>query len=312
MIQGRRFGFVRILPFLVVILFCFDSQESAAQQLESADTAKVRFLNNRKFYIYKVSKGETLYGISRKFGIPVDEITELNSETVRNGLKPKTELWIPAYSWKKKDGTVVNLKDTIGEPAFEGDRRLHIVVFSPMNLDKVYARTGYVSDTTDTYDPIDKDIQESVEFVQGILYGAETFISTNDDIAVKITVIDTQQDTARLSKVLWRYRTTSDVWITNESGSVLNYISRNAKRSGIQLLSCGVNTTQFIRKNEHAISMLPSSLTQCEMIGKYMAEKYEKGNGVFLKTSGPKEIDRYKAFLKGWTDASQNPARTVD
>ena len=37
---------------------------ATAQSLSSSDTANVHFLNARKFYIYKVEKGETLFGIS--------------------------------------------------------------------------------------------------------------------------------------------------------------------------------------------------------------------------------------------------------
>src|SRR6185436_8514197 len=69
--------------------------------LSSKDTSDVRYLNQRKFFIYKVDKGETLYSISKKFNIPQEEITEINPE-LKEGLKVKSKLWIPASSFLKK------------------------------------------------------------------------------------------------------------------------------------------------------------------------------------------------------------------
>ena len=56
----------------VFLLFCIQavSAQNAKVNLSAKDTAEVRFLNNRKFYLYQVGKGESLFSISQKFGIP--------------------------------------------------------------------------------------------------------------------------------------------------------------------------------------------------------------------------------------------------
>ena len=100
------FSFVKKLSLpglwiLCSLLFCIDF--ASAQSLTKKDTSEVRFVNSRKFFIYKVGKGETLFSISQKFRIPQEDIHQFNPDLAREGLKGKMKLWIPAYSWLKKE-----------------------------------------------------------------------------------------------------------------------------------------------------------------------------------------------------------------
>src|ERR1051325_5832347 len=93
----------KIFFFLIIhsTLFNFHSvaQDNA---ITKKDTSEIRFINARKFFIYKVDKGETLYSISKKFFFPEEEITKSTPE-LKDGLKEKMKLCIPAYSHLKKD-----------------------------------------------------------------------------------------------------------------------------------------------------------------------------------------------------------------
>lgn len=90
----------KILLLIGIVL----TQISYGQTLTKKDTADIRFLNSRKFYIYKVEKGgAALFSISQKFNIPQEEIIQFNKDINQQGLKAKTKLWVPAYSWLKKD-----------------------------------------------------------------------------------------------------------------------------------------------------------------------------------------------------------------
>ena len=63
----------------------------------------------RKTIKYKVKKGDTLYGISRKYGIPVGSLCEINNISNKNRLNVGTVLKVPASSpgRKQKDGKKV-------------------------------------------------------------------------------------------------------------------------------------------------------------------------------------------------------------
>ena len=131
---------------LIVIFFIsvvFNYNEINAQVLTKKDTCNIRFLNSRKFFIYKVNNGETLFGIAQKFKIPQEEIMQFNHDIEKNGLKAKMKLWIPAYSWNKKDVIIEKEKE-----AEKIEKNLYnIAIVTSFGLPKIYT----AEDTTDTY-----------------------------------------------------------------------------------------------------------------------------------------------------------------
>src|SRR6186713_2188913 len=83
--------------FFLFIFIGFAGCKVQAQEytLSKKDTSEVRFINKKKFYIYKVEKGETLYSLGKKFGVTEAELMEFNPD-LKDGLKNKMKLWIPA------------------------------------------------------------------------------------------------------------------------------------------------------------------------------------------------------------------------
>lgn len=84
-----------VLFSLTIVLI--NNRITLAQEKEVVKIKKSReqiTVNGRKFYLHDVEKGQTLYAISREYGIPVNEITAANPE-VTLGLKPGQSLKIP-------------------------------------------------------------------------------------------------------------------------------------------------------------------------------------------------------------------------
>lgn len=52
-------------------------------------------LNGKEYYVYKVSKGESVYSISKKFSVPQSDIIKYNP-SAKNGLKRDQMLFLPA------------------------------------------------------------------------------------------------------------------------------------------------------------------------------------------------------------------------
>ena len=125
--------YIKKILFLVGLLL---AQFTFGQTLTKKDTSDVRFLNSRKFFIYKVEKGETLFSISQKFNVPQEEITQFNKDLSQQGLKAKTKLWIPAYSWLKKDSKAETTTEEVDE--VNPEKKLYrIAVVSALNLPKI-------------------------------------------------------------------------------------------------------------------------------------------------------------------------------
>ena len=64
----RKFFEIKFLPLIGILFFIalvFNYNEINGQVLTKSDTSNVHFLNSRKFFVYKVDKGET-YSASLK------------------------------------------------------------------------------------------------------------------------------------------------------------------------------------------------------------------------------------------------------
>ena len=282
---------VIIKQLLVFLSLLFIASLSTAQTLTEKDTATVHFLNARKFYIYKVEKGETLFSISQKFKIPQEEILQFNNEINKSGLKAKMKLWIPAYSWLKKDSIpelTVSVKPV--EPEV-----YTIAIVTSLNLPKLYLEP----DSTDSYvpEPISPEVNSNLEFVEGALYAADILKSVG--IKVHLIIIDSESDTIKLLRKL-RLHTNVHLIISNEYGNLLKSLSNYSKNKNIKLFSIGINTLEFIRDNEHAFSLLPSSASQCEEMGEFSGRYFRNSTLFTINTSMSKENERSDLFQSGW------------
>lgn len=302
----------RYLLVTLCAFFFFCLATDAQGQTATPDTSVVRFLNNRKFFIYKAVKGETLFSISQRYDIPQDEIEELNPE-LRNGLKPGMKLWIPAYSWKNKNKSVTNVASTEDNSSIKApDASLHIAIISDMDLKKVYVGSEDLADSLP--EMLDKNTRTNLEFVEGALLAIEDFHSQHPDFKIRTSIVDSEGDSTTISKMSWKadFRK-ADVWITNDNGASLSHLSKLAQKSGATLVSCGVNTTEKIEKNNDAVAVLPSSLLQCFQMGAFASRYFDNAIGIFVKTSNAREKERMNAFKEGWKSTGEkNAARVAD
>lgn len=289
-----------VIFFISVV---FNYNEINAQVLTKSDTSNIRFLNSRKFFIYKVDKGETLFGIAQKFKIPQEEIMQFNHDIEKTGLKAKMKLWIPAYSWNKK--IVVIEKEQEAEKI---EKNLYnIAVVTTFGLPKIYT----AEDTSDSYvsEPLEKEVKDNLEFVEGILYSAE--ILKSEGLKVHLYIIDSESDTIKLLNKL-KKNNLYNLIITNENGSILKSLSRFSSEKEIKLFSCGINTIDIIKENKNAFSLNPSSGKQCEQMGKFSGKYFPNSLLITIKTNVSKENERAEIFRSGWLKSQSKPLIQID
>ncbi|MBL0103902.1 MAG: LysM peptidoglycan-binding domain-containing protein [Bacteroidetes bacterium] len=276
--------------------------------LSKKDTSDVRFVNARKFYIYKVDKGETLFSISQKFNIPQEEILEFNKEIDGQGLKYKSKIWIPAYSWLKKDD------DKSVKAAEEKDKHYDkitykITLISALNYPKMYVSDSLNSDSTFIEEAISKDVKANLEFVEGALHAAD--VMTKSGFKSVIRIVDSEDDTLHVLKLM-NADAIPDLIVTNASGNVLKWCAKYADDKGIKLISSGVNTSDQLKAFSNSISLLPSSLTQCKEMGAFMASEYPGSVAITVRTSQAKENERSAFFKLGWRRVKSEKEVTID
>lgn len=290
-----KFNKVRILKSCLLLFGLFLTQYSFGQTLSKKDTAEVRFLNSRKFYIYKVEKGETLFSISQKFNIPQEEILEFNKDVNQQGLKAKSKLWIPAYSWLNKDKKSESAQEELDDKD-AGKKVYKIAIVSTLNLPKLYVPDSTVLDSTYVEEAIEREILNSLSFTEGAIHSAE--LLKDEGLKSQIVIIDSEQDTVKLNLKL--KNNSPDVIITNENNSILKCLTHYCDSKNVRLISCGINTAESIKESKRAVALFPSSLSQCEEMGYFNAMYFPGAVAITIKTTQSKENERTSAFKAGW------------
>jgi len=81
------------IKILLVSAFLIFANASIFAQPANVKSTRIETINGKQFYIHTVEKGQTLYGISKIYGVTVDELLEYNPDASA-GLKKGVELKI--------------------------------------------------------------------------------------------------------------------------------------------------------------------------------------------------------------------------
>jgi len=92
---------------LIILVFCFVATASFYGQV-SGISKNTQIINGKKYYIHKVEKGQSLYGIAKIYALDLNTLIVENPEAI-DGIKSGQELKIPAE--KSKEQSQPTLKD---------------------------------------------------------------------------------------------------------------------------------------------------------------------------------------------------------
>jgi LysM repeat protein len=130
------------LPSVILLFLFFSSFSLTAGSFDSIGVTKI----NDKLHIrYMVSPGETIYGISTKYGISVADLMELNPE-LENGLKVGQIINIPynpeMAKKEKKDENVIIHKVQPGETFYGLAKKYNTTVSDLMKMNNMELKAG--------------------------------------------------------------------------------------------------------------------------------------------------------------------------
>lgn len=125
----------------IVVLFFFCTLLAKAEIKDSVGVTKI----NEKLHIqYMVSPGETIYGISTKYGVPVSDLLEINPE-LENGLKVGQLIvipYLPDLKAKTPDDNSIVHKVLPGETLYGIAKKYNTSVNELMRLNNMQLRAG--------------------------------------------------------------------------------------------------------------------------------------------------------------------------
>lgn len=291
---------------MLLIVFCIFTCENLSAQISTADTAAFEMVNGKKFYLYKVSKGETISSIANKFSVKENEIKSAEGDVISK-VKKKMVVRIPA---PQKIFTA--LKDSVVETrvAKEMPSRMKVVVFLPLFYSRSYVVYDSSSESMDTLllsESFPKETQWSLNFYEGIQYALNEM--NLDKEKIDFIIIDSQNDSNVVKQQLGNARMKNcHLIIGNGNNGVMSVLNQYSLQQKIPFIVTVNTAIDIIKRNPLAIAMIPSSLMQCRKMGAACGSEFSAANYVFITTSSAKEIERTAAFREGVMSAAQNPS----
>ena len=165
-------------------------------KVKNGNTEKVVDVAGSLFKYYQVKPQETLFSLTRRFGISKDSLLTLNP-ALADGLKsgmvlkiPNIEIYEPGEYTESK---IVNLERNLNNFSTK-----NIVVMLPFNLDKIVA-----TDTSDNaIERLKKDrvMQISLDFYSGVLMAVDSAKAMG--ISTNLRFYDTQQNPGKVYSII--------------------------------------------------------------------------------------------------------------
>ncbi len=240
--------------------------------------------------VHKVLDHETLYNISKRFMVTVDELSKMNNNISSSQLKPGMTLRVPIYA-KKVEDVAVRQIDSIPSPLSEKTTildtalkvRTHALTFLlPFNTEKQNDPTSAIA----------------TEFYMGAQIAIDSLISLG--YQGKVVVLDAGSDTTTVSSLLRQTDVlNSELIIGPFNGENLELTAKFCKLNNIQLVSPIVATTSILKENSLVTNAVASEITLLKNMAKFIQRNYI-AEQIYLVKVGPKDDDLYQAFRSSY------------
>ncbi|MCK9255135.1 MAG: LysM peptidoglycan-binding domain-containing protein [Bacteroidales bacterium] len=239
------------------------------------------------FIYHLVEKGETIYGISRKYNVSKEDLIKLNPEIENNRLLIGEVVKIPKRFEEEKDEEAneevfisetdsidfTNIDFTNDENWYSFENKVEISILLPFEIND-NLRNLYRQETGKKEQRLNLITEKIISFYSGILLGLEKLENNNVDIEVK--VYDIGKDNSVISNLLKDGKIKStDIIIGPAFKSQVDYLNENLSDSKPYILLPFVNQTEVLVDNSKNIILKPSADAVVNCIASYTLENKE-------------------------------------
>lgn len=248
---------------------------------------------------HSVLAHETMYSISKRFMVSMDEIMKKNGLT-SSSVKEEQILIIPVKSeriqlveFKKVPDHIANMGKEITDMAKKDEYT--IALFLPFFLEYGPGYSEYVANL-------------SAQFYMGAMLAVDTLEAKG--LNAKIHVFDTRNDSITIAKLLQNSIFDKvDLVIGPLLGDKVNQVATFCKSKDIRMVCPVTSDSDVLEGNPYFFSAVPSNITLMKGLAKYMVSNYSKDNIVLIKPTDKKSLPMYEAFRKTFNETPFNGTR---
>lgn len=251
------------------------------------------------FEMYKMEKGETVYAITKKFGMSSDDFYLWNPDA-KNGVKVDQMVRVREKK-PTKDSTLKPSVVVLGDTVIATKKPFYnIGIMMPFQFNE----TDLIN-----VDQLVKDKQDfpstqtiALELYQGIKYAIDSLQSS--DCKFNMQIFDTQdRDSVQIFKVVKEngFRNL-DLCIGPVYNSSFKVVAESAKELGIPIVTPLTQQNKVLFDNVFASKTTPSNFTLIETLAEFVVDSFRSQNVVMINSGKPKEQALMKAFKLHYND----------
>ncbi len=217
---------------------------------------------------HRVSRGETLYSISRKYNVPVGEI-EAKNPMLAGGLKTNMELIIPVSS-SSLEGTTQRLENDVN--------RLLIQRQGPQRVDII--KVGLLLPFLDESGGANYRLQE---YYEGFLMAVEDLKNKGTDLELYVFEIGKGNDTKKLESLLQTLEMQSlNLIIGGVSDAQIRTISDFSKAHNIKYVVPFSHSNGEVLNNGNIFQVNPLPKSLNDNVSEIFLQTYRNSNIIFV------------------------------
>lgn len=306
MSKSGWFGFWVGLILCLVLGFQVAGQ-GVPDQLKKIRSSVVETIDGRDYYIHTIKRGQTLYMISKAYGVDINDIIRENPG-VKEGIRADENLKIPVpgQTEKPKKATIPEQKVTVidSQPAsVKSDDSLKIEnrpVLLPCALDQSSKKPVYnvalmlplyLGDVTglNAEKPDRKAVGASrslqfLPFYEGFLMAIDSLKKSG--LALRLYVFDVDKDTSKTKQLLKKPELRSmDMIIGVLYHRNFQIVADFARKNKITIVNPISERTDILKDNPYVFKIQPSKTTQPQILARYL-KSYTADGKVLIVRNG--------------------------
>lgn len=270
----------------------------------------------KEFIIHPVKPKETIYGISKTYGITQEQLIKLNPE-LEYGLKVGMELKVPTSSHagripnkdeqltakdsnsQKETGREDLEKSTDDEAESNKWTCKALSKSERAQVYKIALLLPFHSVSQERFNPRSKI---GIDFYQGVKYALDSLRS--EGLFAQLYVFDTQNDTNTVRELIRRGELDQmNLIIGPLFNSLFVQVAEFAKKKKIPIVSPFVQADAIIRNNPYAIKVTPDQEMLAMASASYLKNNYRDSEILLVANLSEKDKNIIKHFKEAFTEA---------
>ncbi len=267
-------------------------------------------IDTSRYFIYKVSKKETLYAISKKFNISETEIKILNPNIISSGIKEGQIIIVgekKSVIVKQPEVRVVSTNadsanpDVIHKPK---KTTYNLSLILPFKLDQALNLDLANMAKTNSNFPAVPAL--AVDFYLGFKKAVDSLVSKDFELNIDLFDVD-DKDSLKLVQIVNDPKFKENDFIFGPlHANGFKIISQKAKQFGIPIVSPITQQNKMLYENVYTSKANPSQFTLIESLADYCIDSLMANNANIILmapfANDAKEISYIKAFKKYYND----------